>query len=112
MIELNFKKDVQAFLEQVKASVKEDVESGIKINSPYPLEQFHGMIGLYSAKKVGKFDEIENMTIPRVDKDLFYIYIGQQLLDYYIPNTYKVCCGNVADGTFKEYIIRKVVDNE
>lgn len=110
MIVIKFKDDVQAFLEEIKSAVVENNDVGIQINSPYPFDQTHGMIGLYSAKEVGKFENIENMNIPRVDKDLTYIYIGQQLLDYYIPNTYKLCCGNVVDGTFKEYIIRKVAE--
>ena len=110
MIVIKFKDDVQALLKEITDAVVENNDVGIQINSPYPLDQTHGMIGLYSAKKVGEFENIENMNLPRVDKDLFYIYIGQQLLDYYIPNTYKVCCGNVVDGTFKEYIIRKVAE--
>lgn len=110
MIPINFTQDVKGFLEVIKLIMEDDSNATITIKSPYPLEQLHGIIGLYCAKKVDQYDEIENMKIPRVDKDLFYIYIGQQMLDYYIPNTYKIECGNVVDKSFKEYIIKKVVE--
>lgn len=110
MITVNFTQDVKEFLERIKEVVIADPINGIIIKSQVPVDQLHGMIGLYCAKKVDKYKEIENMSIPRVDKDLFYIYIGQQMLDYYIPNTYKIECGTVLDNTFKEYIIKKVVE--
>lgn len=110
MITINFTQDVKGFLDKIKEVVEVDSTESIIIKSPYPLEQLHGIIGLYCAKKVDQYNEIENMDVPRVDKDLFYIYIGQQMLDYYIPNTYKIECGNVVDKSFKEYIIKKVVE--
>lgn len=110
MITFNFTEDVNGFLERIKEVVIADPMNGIIIKSEVPLDQLYGMIGLHCAKKVDQYNEIENMNIPRVDKDLFYIYIGQQMLDYYIPNTYKIECGNVVDKSFKEYIIKKVVE--
>ena len=110
MVTINFTQDVKGFLEVIQLIMEGDSTTTITIKSPYPLEQLHGIIGLYCAKKVDQYNEIENMDVPRVDKDLFYIYIGQQMLDYYIPNTYKIECGNVVDKSFKEYIIKKVVE--
>lgn len=84
----------------------------IEIFTSCTLEQFQARMGIYSAKKVGKYDEIENSDMPRHDKDLNYIYIGQMILDYYIPSTYVIHCGNKIDGSYNRYEIRSINSKE
>lgn len=82
---LEFSEQPLELLELCKLAAQAKLK--IMIYTGCALEQFHARLGKACAKSL-------NYPIPKdTDIDLLHSWIGSQMLDYYIPDTYYIKCG-------------------